>query len=139
MEEKSKITKIVGPLMVISGVVLVVMGIIYLILSVTSRPYVGMDFDEFGAAMRLSSNYSFMGIGMLAGGSFLLLPGICVLSYSGMLSRDSKLSVRRTSNLYANAKPTLKGVVLKNKNKCPYCQAEIQEGLKVCSECGSEL
>ena len=138
--KNSKILKIVGPLMVISGVILVVMGIVFSILSFTMRPYVGMGFDEFNAAMRLSSNYSFMGTGMLAGGGFLVLPGICVLSYSGLLSRDSKFSVKRTSNVYADANPYLKGGgVLKNKLTCPYCQAEIQEGLKVCSECGSEL
>ena len=40
--KNSKILKIVGPLMVISGVILVVMGIVFSILSFTMRPYVGM-------------------------------------------------------------------------------------------------
>jgi hypothetical protein len=134
---ESKATRIIGPLMVISAAFLLVFGIIFTILSFTSRPHIGMGFDEFGAAMQLSSTYSFMGIGMLAGAGFLGLPGLYVFFYGR--SSGGKLSFKRTSNLYKNANPYLKGGVVKNKLECPYCQAEIQEGEKVCSECGSEL
>ena len=133
----SKAIKIIGPLMVISAALLLVFGIIFTILSFFSRPNMGMGFDEFSAAMRLSSSYSFMGIGMLAGAGFLGLPGLYIFAYGR--SSGGRLSVRRTSNLYRNANPYLKGGVVKNQLKCPYCQSDIEEGLKVCSECGSEL
>ncbi len=133
----SKALKIIGPLMLISAAILLVLGIIFLVLSNMSRPYVGMGFDEFNAAMRLSSSYSFMGTGMLAGAGFLGLPGLYIFAYGR--SSGGKLSIKRTSNLYKNANPYLKGGVVKNKLECPYCQAEIQEGAKICSECGSEL
>ena len=135
----SKALKIIGPLMVISGVVLVIFGIVYISLSFSVGPNIGMAFDEFSAAMQLSSTYSFTGIALLGGGSFLILPGFCVSVYGGGFSGGGRLSVKRTSNLYRNANPYLKGGVVKNKEKCPYCQAEIQEGLKICSDCGSEL
>ena len=123
--------------MVISAALLLVFGIIFETLSFTSSPNIGMDFDDFGAAMQLSSTYSMLGIGFLAGAGFLGLPGIYVFAYSR--SSGGRLSYRRTSNLYKNANPYLKGGVVRNQFKCPYCQAEIEEGSKICPECGSEL
>lgn len=130
--------KILGRVMIISGIILLISGISFIVLGVISGPNMNMSHEEFGAAMDLSARYSVMGILMTAGGSFLLLPGIGVQFY-GSSSEKDKLSSKRTSNIYANISPTLRGRASKEIISCPFCQKEFKSGLKICPECGSEL
>jgi hypothetical protein len=131
-------SKILGRVMIISGIILLIFGISFIVFGVLNGPNMNMDFDEFAAAMELSSMYSMTGILMTAGGSFLLLPGIYVQFY-GFSSEKDKLSSKRTSNIYANISPTLRGRASKEIISCPFCQKEFKSGLKICPECGSEL
>ncbi len=137
--ENSKIAKIIGPITLIIGIILVITGVTFLSLGFFIRPNIGMGFDEFRAAMNLSSQYSFMGIGFLAGGSFVCFFGFLISIFGGAFSRYDSFSSKSKPNVYANANPYLKGGKSKEIIRCSYCQAEIQNGLKVCSECGTEL
>ena len=130
--------KILGRVMIISGIILAIFGISFFVLGIFNGPNMNMDFDEFAAAMELSGRNSVMGILMMAGGGFLILPGILIQFYSGSTGKE-KLSSKRTSNIYANASPTLKGRASKDIIICPFCQKELKSGLKICPECGSEL
>jgi uncharacterized membrane protein len=132
-------SKILGRVMIISGIILVISGISFIVLGVFNAPNMNMDFDEFAAAMELSGMYSMMGILMTAGGSFLILPGIFIQFYGGSSTIKEKLSSKRTSNIYANVSPTLKGRASKDIISCPFCHKEFKSGLKICPECGSEL
>ena len=132
-------SKILGRVMIISGIILVISGIYFIVLGFFNGPNMNMDFDEFSAAMELSGRNSMMGILMTGGGFFLIMPGICIQFYGGSLTGKDKLSPERTSNIYANASPTLKGKASKDIIICPFCQKEFQSGLKFCPECGSEL
>lgn len=139
VESKSKVIKIVGLMVITFGIILVISGIASLITSFTLGPNMGMDFDEFSEAMRLSSNYSFIGIGLLTGGMFLLLFGICFTIYGGISGINEKFLSRSKIKDYGNDNPYLKGAPSKETPTCPYCKAKIQDGLNICSECGTEL
>ena len=130
--------KILGRLMIISGITILISGIVFIVLGVLGSPNIDMTHEEFRAAMELSSGYSLMGGLMLAGGGFLILPGACIQFY-GSSSEIDKLSPKRTKNIYTNTKPTLKGRASKEIFSCPFCQKEYKSGLKICPECGSEL
>ena len=125
--------------MIISGIILVFSGISFIVLGVFNGPNINMDFDEFGAAMELSGRNIMMGMLMTAGSFFLIIPGILIQFYGGSLTGKDKLSSERTSNIYANTSPTLKGGSSKDIIICPFCQKEFKSGIKICPECGSEL
>lgn len=131
--------KILGRVMIISGIILLISGITFIVLGVLNGPNVNMSHEEFAAAMELSGGFFMMGILMTGGGAFLILPGICIQFYGGSLTEKDKLSPKRTSNIYANTSPTLKGRASKDIINCPFCQKELESGLKICPECGSEL
>jgi len=131
--------KILGRVMIISGIILLISGITFIVLGVISGPNMTMSPAEFTAAMELSGGFFMMGMLMTGGGAFLILPGICIQFYGGSSSEKDKLSPNRTSNIYANASPTLKGRTSKDIINCPFCQKELKSGLKICPECGSEL
>jgi uncharacterized membrane protein len=131
--------RILGRVMIISGIILVISGISFIVLGVFNGPNMDMDFDEFGAAMELSSRYFMMGILMTGGGGFLIMAGIFIQFYGGSSTGKDKLSSERTSNIYADASPTLKGKASEDIIICPFCQKEYKSGLNICPECGSEL
>ena len=124
--------------MIISGIIILISGISFFVLGVLNGPNMNMDFDEFAAAQELSGRNTMMGILMMAGGGFLLMPGIFVHFYGGSTVKE-KLSPKRTSNIYANASPTLKGSASNDIIICPFCQKKFKSGLKICPDCGSEL
>ena len=130
--------KILGRLMIISGIILLISGIVFIVLGGLSTPNMSMSFEEFGAAMDLSSGYFITGILTLSGGAFLLLPGFCV-QFGGSLSKKDKVSSIGTSNIYARTSQSLKRSDSKEISTCPYCQNEVQIGLNICPECGSKL
>lgn len=132
-------SKILGRVMIISGIILVISGISFIVLGVFNGPNMTMSPEEFAAAMELSGGYFMMGMLMTGGGAFLIIPGICIQFYGGSLTEKDKLSPKRTANIYANASPTLTGRASKDIINCPFCQKELKSGLKICPECGSEL
>jgi hypothetical protein len=131
-------SKILGRLMIISGILLLISGIVFIVLGVLSSPNMSMSIEEFGAAMDLSSGYFLTGILMLGGGGFLLLPGF-LIQFVSSLSEKKKVSSIGTSNIYARTSQTLKKSDSKESSTCPYCQNEVQIGLNICPECGSKL
>jgi len=124
--------------MIISGFILLIFGIYFIFLGFFSGPNINLTPEEFRAAMELSSRYTVMGMFMTAGGGFLILPGIFV-QFVGSSTEKEKLLSKRTLNVYANTSPTLKGRASKEIISCLFCQKELQSGLKICPECGSEL
>ena len=132
-------SKILGRIMIISGIILVISGITFIVLGVFNGPNMTMTHEEFAAAMELSGGYFLMGILMIGGGAFLIIPGIIIQFYGSSLTEKDKLSPKRTSNIYADTSPTLKGRPSKDIINCPFCQKEYERGLKICPECGSEL
>lgn len=130
-------SKILGRVMIISGILVLISGIIFIVSGVSASPNMSMSFEEFGAAMDLSSGYFLTGILMLGGGSFLILPGFCIQFGSSLFEKD-KVSSIRASNIYARTSQSLESDS-KEISTCPYCQNEVQIGLNICPECGSKL
>ncbi len=71
--------KVIAKILIIIGPFLVIGGIVSLILSFVSGASMDMDFDEFASAMELEGDLAFLGIGLLAGGSFMIIFGIWAL------------------------------------------------------------
>ena len=74
--------KVIAKILIIIGPFLVIGGIVSLILSFVSGASMDMDFDEFASAMELEGDLAFLGIGLLAGGGFMIIIGIWAYSFT---------------------------------------------------------
>ena len=149
-----KIGKVITIILIIVGPILVIGGIVNLILSFVSGPNLDMSPDEFASAMELQGDLSFLGIGLLAGGCFMIISGIMVYYVTHLrkitkyvadaVSPAAKIMVKAVAEGLADGggikldhdrEPAKEKIMI----KCRSCGALNDEDDMYCGKCGKTL
>jgi hypothetical protein len=135
------------------GILLAIGGIISLSFSFIVKPNISMPPDEFQRAMELSSTYTLIGMGLLAGGGFMIVISIALLNWAHIGKISSYLAEEVSPAATKLTGAVVKGVqegggiklqvddASKQKImiKCRACGALSDEDDTFCSKCGQQL